>query len=222
VTLNQANLPTNQRIQRVRDGQHDNSLTTLLFNHGRYLLIAISLSGLPSDLQGIWNQHFMPVWGSKHTININAEMNCWPAETTKSLNATSHSSRTSPLWRRTAPRPPNRCTVPRLGLAPKHRHPGRCSAARSRAAGHILDTERRLALSAPVDHYLFTRDDEFLRWAYPILSASAAFFMDFLIEKDDGRWLVTGPSISAENKYIIPGTDRTASLCEGQTWDNVG
>jgi alpha-L-fucosidase 2 len=72
-----SSLATDKRLEKV-NGETDNGLAALLFNYGRYLLIACSLSGLPANLQGIWNPDHQPVWGSKFTININTEMNYWP------------------------------------------------------------------------------------------------------------------------------------------------
>lgn len=75
--------PTDVRIRQLRDGSDDNNLLALMFQYGRYLLISSSLdNSLPANLQGIWNPHFMPVWGSKFTLNINVEMNYWLAEVT--------------------------------------------------------------------------------------------------------------------------------------------
>ena len=214
-----SNLPTDKRIQRVRDGQHDNMLTTLLFNYGRYLLISSSLSGLPSNLQGIWNPHFVPVWGSKYTININIQMNYWPAEVTNLAEC--H----RPLFTHVA-------AMAKNGTKTAQEMYG----CRGWVAHHNTDiwadtAPQDRALQATYwtlsgawfclhmwDHYLFTHDEKFLRWAYPIMSEAAMFFIDFLVEKDG--WLVTNPSISAENKYVIPGTSKTASLCHGPTWDN--
>ena len=74
-------LPMNQRLERLRAGQDDPELVSLYFQFGRYLLISSSRPGsLPANLQGIWNKDMLPVWDSKYTININTEMNYWPAE----------------------------------------------------------------------------------------------------------------------------------------------
>ena len=75
-------LPTDRRIIGFRDNP-DNALAALLFQYGRYLLIASSREGgQPANLQGIWNKDVVPAWSSSYTININTEMNYWPAETT--------------------------------------------------------------------------------------------------------------------------------------------
>ena len=75
-------LPTDERLARMREGEADQGLIALYFHYGRYLLMSSSRPGsLPANLQGIWNQDFVPAWDSKYTININAQMNYWPAET---------------------------------------------------------------------------------------------------------------------------------------------
>ena len=80
---NRDNIPTDKRLQAVAEGGTDNGLINLLFAYGRYLLISSSRPGsLPANLQGIWNDSFSPAWDSKFTININAQMNYWPAEVT--------------------------------------------------------------------------------------------------------------------------------------------
>ncbi|VUC24205.1 unnamed protein product [Clonostachys rosea] len=81
-TITQRSKPTDVRLREVKDGATDEGLTALMFHYGRYLLIACSLQGLPANLQGIWNKDIMPTWGSKYTININIQMNYWPAEVT--------------------------------------------------------------------------------------------------------------------------------------------
>ena len=75
-------LPTDVRLERMKKGEEDIGLINLFFQYGRYLLIASSRPGaLPANLQGIWNKDMLPAWDSKYTININTQMNYWPAET---------------------------------------------------------------------------------------------------------------------------------------------
>ncbi|MCH5253251.1 MAG: glycoside hydrolase family 95 protein, partial [Lachnospiraceae bacterium] len=74
-------LPTDERIRRAAKGSVDVGLSKMYFDFGRYLLIACSREGtLPATLQGIWNKDMLPPWDSKYTININTQMNYWPAE----------------------------------------------------------------------------------------------------------------------------------------------
>ncbi|KAF4972708.1 hypothetical protein FSARC_773 [Fusarium sarcochroum] len=213
-----ATVPIDQRIQAVKDGAVDNGLTQLLFHFGRYLLISCSLSGLPVNLQGIWNRDHMPVWGSKYTININIQMNYWPAEvgnlaethdvlfrflerTVKRGSETAKAMygcrgwvmhHNTDIWADTAPQ--DDCV--------------QCSYWTLSGAWFMLHLW---------EHYNFGLDKEFLRRAYPLMAGSALFFQDYLIERD-GK-LITSPSSSAENSYYIPGTDTVASLAAGPAWD---
>lgn len=215
----QMETPTDQRRAKVQEGTIDNGMTALLFHYGRYLLISSSLSGLPANLQGIWNGDFMPVWGSKYTININIQMNYWPAEVTnlpECHNAlfelleqlAERGAKTArdmygcrgwvvhhntDLWADTAPQDSNICAT-------------YWNLAGAWFCTHLWE------------HYLFGRDVDFLRRVFPIMQGSALFFQDFLIERD-GK-LITSPSSSAENSYHIPGTpDRVGSICAGPAWD---
>ncbi|KAJ0418884.1 Six-hairpin glycosidase-like protein [Aspergillus carlsbadensis] len=212
-------LPTDERLHAVQQGRDDNGLVALLFHYGRYLLVSSSLQGLPANLQGIWNKDAMPIWGSKYTININTQMNYWPAEVANL--AETH--------------------TPLFDLLKRLRVRGEKTAremygCRGWVCHHNTDI---WADTAPQDrvvtasywnlggawlslhlweHYLFGLDREFLREVFPILKGAAEFFVDFLIEKDGV--LVTSPSISAENSYLIPGTEDVACICEGAAWDS--
>ncbi len=212
-------LPTDERLARVKGGATDVALEAQYFQFGRYLLIASSRPGaLPANLQGIWNDSLAPSWDSKYTININTEMNYWPAETTNL------SELHGPLF----------------DLVDKAREDGRHVAqtmygARGFVIHHNTDAWGH---AGPIDgvksgiwpsggawlslhfwdHYDFTRDREFLRTrAYPVLKEAAEFFLDYMVPDRDGK-LVTGPSISPENQYKLPdGT--VASLTMGPYMD---
>ncbi|MFL6278581.1 MAG: glycosyl hydrolase family 95 catalytic domain-containing protein [Vicinamibacterales bacterium] len=212
-------LPANERLDRVKAGAVDLALEALYFTFGRYLLISSSRPGtLPANLQGIWNDSPAPPWDSKYTININTEMNYWPAE------LTSLSDLHSPLF----------------DLVDKAREDGRHVAKTMYGAhgfvihhntdawGHAgpIDGVRSgiwpmggawLALHF-WDHYDFTRDREFLHTrAYPVLKEASEFLLDYMVPDGEGR-LVTGPSISPENQYKLPdGT--AASLTMGPYMD---
>jgi alpha-L-fucosidase 2 len=212
-------LPTNERLSRVKAGGVDLALESLYFQFGRYLLISSSRPGsLPANLQGKWNDSLAPSWDSKYTININTEMNYWPAE------ATSLSDLHGPLF----------------DLVDKSREDGRHVAkamygARGFVIHHNTDAWGH---AGPIDgvrsgiwpmggawlslhfwdHYDFTRDREFLRTrAYPVLKEATEFLLDYMVPDRDGK-LVTGPSISPENQYKLPdGT--TAALTMGPFMD---
>ncbi len=211
-------LATDERLQRVKNGGEDVGLAELLFNYGRYLLISCSrLGNLPANLQGIWNKEFLPPWDSKYTININTEMNYWPAESCAL----------------------SECHEPLFDHLERMRVHGRKVAremygCRGFMAHHNTDI---YADCAPQDnwgpstywvmgaawlsthlwtHYEYTKDHEFLKKAYPILAEAALFFLDYMEEKDG--FLVTNPSSSPENVYIMPNGQR-GSVCIGSAMD---
>jgi alpha-L-fucosidase 2 len=212
-------LPTNERLARMKAGSADPALEALYFTFGRYLLISSSRPGtLPANLQGIWNDSLAPSWDSKYTININTEMNYWPAE------VTSLSDLHAPLF----------------DLVDKAREDGRHVARTMyRARGFVIHHNTDAWGHAdPIDgvrsgiwptggawlalhfwdHYDFTRDRAFLRTrAYPVLKEASEFLLDYMVLDPQGR-LVTGPSISPENQYKLPdGT--SASLVMGPYMD---
>jgi alpha-L-fucosidase 2 len=167
-----ARLPTDQRVARYGDGKNDPHLAALYFQFGRYLLIASSRPGTqPANLQGIWNEILAPPWDSKYTININTEMNYWPAEVTNLAE----------------------CHEPLFRLVEQIAETGRRTAkvhygAKGWVCHHNTDGWRA---TAPVDgvfwglwpmggawlsthlwqHYQFNGDRTFLQRAYPVLKA---------------------------------------------------
>jgi len=209
-----ADLPTDQRPIQFLQGL-DPHLATLYFQYGRYLLIASSRPGSqPANLQGLWNHLMTPPWESKYTININTEMNYWPAETTNLSEC--H----EPLLRMVSELVENGARTARV-------HYG----ARGWVCHHNTDLWRQ---TAPIDgplwgfwptggawlcthlwhHYEFTGDRNFLARAYSVMKGAAEFFLDTLIQEPKHNWLVTCPSISPENKH--PGE---VAICAGPTMD---
>jgi len=214
-------IPTDERLTRLQNGEADNGLFSLYFQFGRYLLISASREGsLPANLQGIWNEHLTPPWGSKYTININTEMNYWLAEN---------------------------CNLSELHLplfdliANKMHENGKISAKEMyNCRGFVCHHNTNLnGDTAPQDryipatiwqtgaawlcthifeHYLFTKDKAFLSKYYYLLKESALFFVDFLIENKNGQ-LVTAPSVSPENTYVLPNGE-SGRLCIGPSMDS--
>jgi alpha-L-fucosidase 2 len=212
-------LPTDERLDRFRKGAADPDLAALYFQFGRYLLMASSRPGsMAANLQGIWNDKMAPPWDSKYTININTQMNYWPAEVANL--AETH----GPLF-----------DLVRSSLASGRRTAREMYGCRGFCFHHNLDA---WGDTAPVDyaycgtwpmggawlalhfweHYRFGLDREFLRReAYPVMKGTAEFLADFLIEDGKGH-LVTNPSYSPENSYrMADGT--VAHLTVGATMD---
>lgn len=211
-------LATDERLLRVKDGCEDIGLSKLLFDYGRYLLISCSRPGtLPANLQGIWNKELCPAWDSKYTININTEMNYWPAEICALAE----------------------CHQPLFDHLERMRIHGRKVAremygCRGFVAHHNADI---YADCAPQDncmsstfwvmgaawlsthlwtHYAYTKDQDFLLKAYPIMAEAALFFLDYMEEKNG--YLVTNPSSSPENTYIMPNGE-SGCVCIGSAMD---
>lgn len=208
-------LPTTQRLALCKNGVDDPSLWALFLQYSRYLTIAGSRPGSQAlNLQGIWNDTTEPPWSSNYTNNINVEMNYWPCEV---LGL-------------------SECHLPLMDLAEELSMAGRRTAKEYYHLGgwvthHNADLWRSTEPSCEDaswswwpfggawicqhiwTHYEFTRDLDFLRRMYPVLREAAVFMLDFLVENRDG-YLVTAPSLSPENKYIIGGENTVAELVE--------
>ncbi len=196
---------TDVRIRDFNKG-YDLSLPVLLFQYGRYLLISSSQpGGQPANLQGIWNDKVYAPWDSKYTININTEMNYWPAEVANL--AEMH----EPLFRMLE-------DLSHTGALTAHEMYG----CRGWVAHHNTDLWR---IAGPVDyaasgmwttggawlaqhlwqHFLFSGDKQFLRRYYPVLKGTAQFFLDFMVEHSQSHWFVVAPSISPEHGPVTGG-----------------
>ncbi len=212
-------LATDKRVKAFDKNAQDPDLAVLYFNFGRYLLIGSSRPGtLPANLQGIWAQEVQTPWNGDWHLDINIQMNYWPAEVCGIGD----------------------CHVPMLKLIEALQKPGRETArAYYNADGwvaHVITNAwgftapgERASWGSTVsgsgwlcehlwEHYTFTADKEYLRWAYPIMKGSAQFYLDMLITEPAHGWLVTAPSNSPENAFRMKnGT--AAHTCMGPTVD---
>ncbi|RZK63000.1 MAG: glycoside hydrolase family 95 protein, partial [Hymenobacter sp.] len=213
-----AQQPTDVRLANFATGP-DPALAALYFQYGRYLLIASSQpGGQPATLQGLWNDQLLPPWDSKYTVNINTEMNYWPAEVTnltelhqplfgmlKDLSVSGQqAARTmygargwvlhhnTDLWRITG-----QVDAPQYGLWPM---------GGAWLSQHLWD------------HYQFTGDEQFLRTYYPVLKGAATYYVDALQTEPTHQWRVVAPSMSPENSYQLNGKEVT--IVAGTTMDN--
>jgi alpha-L-fucosidase 2 len=202
-----ANKPTDRRIRAFAEGGRDPQLAALCFQFGRYLLMASSRPGCQAaNLQGLWNKDLSPKWESKYTININIQMNYWPAEVTNL----------------------SECHEPLFDMVEDLAVTGRKTArvhydCPGWVCHHNTDLWRG---SAPINHanhgiwvtggawlsdhlwerYLFTLDRAFLsERAYPVMKGAAVFFLDFLIEDPKTGWLISSPSNSPEQGGLVAG-----------------
>ena len=203
-------MPTDIRLKNYTDNSaYDPDLEELYFDYGRYLLISCSRTPrVPANLQGLWNEYLLPPWSSNYTTNINVEENYWPAEVTglselhmpllsfiKQLPVTGKDTareyygvdrgwclgHNSDIWAITNP----------VGLNSGDPQWANWNMGGAWIASHIWE------------HYLFTRDLDFLREYYPTLKGAAEFCLGWMIEDKDGN-LITSPSTSPENNFIAP------------------
>jgi alpha-L-fucosidase 2 len=217
-TANSA-LPTDQRLAGFAGGAEDLALAALYFNFGRYLLISSSRpGGLPANLQGIWAEDVQTPWNGDWHLDINVQMNYWPAE------VCNLSELQEPLNKLIASLvEPGRKTAKayynsRGWVAHVITNPwGFTSPGESASWGATVSGSAWLCQHL-WEHYAYTLDREFLRWAYPILKESSLFYLDNLIEEPRKKWLVTGPSNSPENQFKLPD-GKVAHVCLGPTVD---
>ncbi|MGE9312575.1 glycosyl hydrolase family 95 catalytic domain-containing protein [Niabella sp. CJ426] len=219
-----ANLPTNERLRRFAKTPDDFGLQTLYYQLGRYLMIASSRPGSrPTNLQGIWNEHVQPPWGSNYTTNINTEMNYWLAENTNlsechqplfdfmkelavngavtakvnyGINEGWTAHHNSDLWAKTSPPGGQGWNDP--SAMPRW-------SCWPMAAGwfstHLWE------------HYLFTGDEQFLREkGYPLMKGAAQFLLHWLVKDPQSGMLVTNPSSSPENTIKINGKEHQLTM----------
>lgn len=203
-------MTTDSRLKNYTDTDaNDPDLEELYFQYGRYLLISSSRTeGVPANLQGLWNESILPPWSSNYTTNINVEENYWPSELTnlsemhgsllgfiKNLPATGKDSareyygvnrgwsmgHNSDIWGMTCP----------VGLLSGQPQWANWNMGAAWISTHIWE------------HYLFTRDLDFLREYYPVLKGAAEFCLDWMITDENGN-LITSPATTPENSFIAP------------------
>jgi len=207
-------LPTDERIRHFAEG-NDPQFAAVYYQFGRYLLISCSRpGGQPAGLQGLWNESKNPPWGGKYTININTEMNYWPAESGNLAE----------------------CVAPLIAMVNDLSITGARTAREMYGAGgwvahHNTDLWRA---TAPIDipdsgmwpgggawlclhlwdHYEYSGDRKYLQQIYPLMKGACQFFLDTLQEDPRHKWLVTNPSLSPENNH--PGG---SAVVAGPTMD---
>lgn len=212
-TDNKGDIPTDKRLLKHRDGNSDIALYTLMFNFGRYLIIAGSASGSQATtLQGIWNNKVNAPWSSNYTANINTEMNYWPvlpcnlAEFNEPL--ISMISDLSVAGEKTAKHIYNArgfCAHHNIDIW-RYTDP-----ARGNAQWGFWPMSGAWLCQHLYNHYLFTNDKSFLKeTAFPILKKCTQFILDMLVEDKDG-FLIMAPSTSPENDFLIDGVPSSVS-----------
>lgn len=215
-TSPQASKTTDIRVQQFAKVQ-DPQLVALYFQFGRYLLISSSQpGGQPANLQGIWNDKLSPPWDSKYTVNINTEMNYWPAEVTnlsetheplfsmlQDLSVTGKESAQS-MYKARGWNMHHNTDLWRIAGVVDGGYYGMWPMGGAWLTQHIWQ------------HYLYNGNKDFLKKYFEVLKGKALFYLDVLHEDRSGKWLVLSPSMSPENSYM-PGS---VGVSAGTTMDN--
>ena len=220
-------LPTDERMLAYNAGNEDHGLVALYFQYGRYLMISSSRDGsIPTNLQGIWNPHVQPPWGSNYTVNINTEMNYWPAENTNLtechlplLNFLEHLAVNGAVTAKT-----------NYGIDEGWcvHHNSDVWAKTSPPGGENWDPKGMPRWSCwPMggawlcrhlwEHYLYSGDRTFLeKQAWPLMKGAAQFMLSWMVQDENGYW-VTNPSSSPENIAKVDG--KTVEISKASTMD---
>ena len=209
--------PTPERLQALKNGASDPALSALYFNFGRYLLISSSRpGGLPANLQGIWAEEINTPWNSDWHLDVNVQMNYWPAE------ICNLSELHQPLFDLIyALQEPGAKTAKayydaRGWVAHVITNPWGFTSPGESASWGAANSGSAWLCQHLWERWLFTRNRKFLNWAYPILKGSARFYADMLIEEPKHHWLVVAPASSPENHFQL-ADGRQAAICMGPT-----
>lgn len=214
-------LPMDKRLNAFAQSPDDPSLMALYYQFGRYLLISSTRPGtLPPNLQGLWSNTVQTPWNGDYHLNINLQMNLWPAEsgnigealvpftdwTMSQVESGKHTAQVfygargwvthilGNLWQFTAPG--------------EHPSWGATNTAAAWLCGHLYK------------HYRYTMDRDYLEKVYPTMKEAATFFVDMLVENPSTGYLVTAPTTSPENAYFMPDGSGKCNVCAGSTMDN--
>ena len=217
---NQDNVtPTDQRLIEFQDNDNP-SFAALYFQYGRYLMISgTNENSLPLNLQGLWSNQVQTPWNGDYHLNINVQMNYWPAEVTnlselhkpllkltESLVAsgekTAHTFYGADGW-----------------VAHMMTNPWGFSAPGEHASWGATNTGGAWLCQHLWEHYAFTQDEEYLSSIYHVLAGASDFFLSSMIREPKNNWLVTSPSSSPENAFYLPGSKESVYVCMGPTMD---
>lgn len=217
-----ASLPTDKRLQQFGTNGDDNHLVSLYFQYGRYLLISSSQPGCqPANLQGKWNAKLNPAWKCRYTININTEMNYWPAETcnlqemheplVKMIRELSEAGRTTA-----------RNMYGCRGWVSHHNTDlWRMTGAVDKVYSGAWPTSNAWLCQHLWNRYLFNGDKKYLAEVYPIMKGAAEFFVDFMTEDPRYHYLVVCPSVSPEHGPKGSGYLRSGIAMDNQLVSNL-
>jgi alpha-L-fucosidase 2 len=216
-TTDASTLPTDERLKNF-NSKPDPQFVTIYFQYGRYLLISSSQAGgQPATLQGIWNDKINPPWDSKYTININAQMNYWPAEKTNLAELHEPFIQMTKDLSVTGRQTAKDMYGARGWMAHHNTDIWRTTGAVDGATWGIWSAAGGWMSQHLWEHYLYSGDKKFLASIYPVLKEAATFYVDFLVEHPTKKWFVINPDMSPEN---APKAHQGSSLDAGTTMTN--
>ena len=216
----QSSLPMDKRMEAYSSNPNDPALASLYFQFGRYLLISSTRVGsLPPNLQGLWCKTIHTPWNGDYHLNINLQMNHWPAEVTNlselHLPLTDWICRQVASGERTAKAYYNArgWVMHILGNVWEFTAPG------EHPSWGATNTSAAWLCEHLYIHYLYTKDKEYLEKVYPVMKGASEFFVDMLVEDPRSHYLVTAPTTSPENSYRMENGS-VVNVCAGSTMDN--
>lgn len=214
------NLPIDKRLQAFQEDHNDPSLGALYFQFGRYLLISSTRPGsLPPNLQGLWCNTIDTPWNGDYHLNINFQMNHWPAEVTNlselhmpmiewTKQQVASGEQTAKVFYNA-----RGWVTHILGNVWEFTAPG------EHPSWGATNTSAAWLCEHLFTHYQYTKDKEYLKEVYPVMKGAALFFTDMLVRDPRNNYLVTAPTTSPENGYRMPNGS-VVSICAGSTMDN--
>jgi len=214
-------LPTDRRLERYAEGKTDNALAALYYHYGRYLLISSTREGsLPPNLQGLWADTYQTPWNGDYHTNINVQMNHWIAE------PGNLSELHLPLTELVLKMMPSGCRTARDFYGPQAQgwvqhmmtNVWNFTAPGEHPSWGATNTGGAWLCAHLWEHYLYSGDKEYLRRVYPALEGASRFFLSTMFHEKKNGYLVTGPTSSPENSFLMDG--KAVSICMGPTMDN--
>jgi len=213
-------MPMDKRLMAFHSDDNDPSLGALYYQFGRYLLISSTREGaLPPNLQGLWANTIQTPWNGDYHLNINLQMNYWPAEVSnlselhltlfdwmkKQIPSGEHTAQVFYSTRGWTMHTPG--NVWEYSAPGEHPGWGASNTSAAWLCEHVYE------------HYKFTKDENFLKDVYPMMKGAALFFVDMLVENPNTHYLVTAPTNSPENSFYLPN-GKEVNVCAGSTMDN--
>ena len=211
--------PTPRRLIALKQGGADPALTALYFQYGRYLLISSSRpGGLPANLQGLWAEEIQTPWNGDYHLDINVQMNYWPAEVGNLSELHEPMLRFIASLQEPGARSARAYYNARGWVAHVISNPWSYTSPGEHASWGATVSGSAWLCQHLWEHFAYTNDRDYLAWAYPIMRGAALFYLDMLVEEPDRHWLVTAPSNSPENSFRTP-SGFVGQVCMGPAVD---